>query len=103
MNKSKGKSGLEAREAKHGEKMIEVKVRFWTNDLTDEKGKILPKHGWSSGEVRIKANSSHGIKPQDFALFNSLMDLPVAIENVLVQHGITLYPSTRMKKYFRVD
>jgi hypothetical protein len=103
MKKLNGKSRVEAREAKYGEKMIEVKVRFWTNNLAKEKDKILPKHAWSGGEVRIKANSSHGIKPHDFALFNSLMDLTLAIERVLIQHDISLHSSSRMKKYFRAD
>ena len=51
---------IESREAKHGSKMIEVKVRFWTNDLAEEKGRIRPKHAWGSGVVRIARNDSHG-------------------------------------------
>jgi len=103
MNKSKGKRKVEARKAKHGEKMIEVKIRFWTNNLAAENNEILPKHAWSSGEVRIKANNSHGIKPHDFSLFNSLMELTPAIERVLILHGITLHSSGRMNKYFSTD
>ena len=30
---------LEAREAVHGQRMVEVRVRFWTNDIAKEKGK----------------------------------------------------------------
>ena len=33
--------------------MIEVKVRFWTNDLADGKDRIRPKHAWGSGVVRM--------------------------------------------------
>ena len=33
----------EAREAKYGGKMIEVKIRFWTDGIA-EAGKIIPKH-----------------------------------------------------------
>ncbi len=40
---------IESREAAHGKKMVEVKVRFWTNDLADGKGKIRPKHAWGAG------------------------------------------------------
>ncbi len=36
-------STLEAKEAKHGQKMIEVKLRFWTNGIAEEPGKILPE------------------------------------------------------------
>jgi hypothetical protein len=38
---------IESREAKHGSKMIEVKVRFWTNDLAERKDRIIPKHAWT--------------------------------------------------------
>jgi hypothetical protein len=37
------KESLASLEAKHGEKMIEVKVRFWTNDISREAGKVIPK------------------------------------------------------------
>jgi hypothetical protein len=33
-----------ALEAKHGKKMIEVSLRFWTNDISEEAGKVIPKH-----------------------------------------------------------
>lgn len=47
------------REARHGEKMIEVKIRFWTDGLASESGKILPKHAWAAGVVRMESNRSH--------------------------------------------
>jgi len=47
-----------AREAEHGQKMIEVKLRFWTNNLAGKSGQIIPKHAWSSGVVRIEPNKS---------------------------------------------
>lgn len=90
---------IEAREAKHGEKMIEVKVRFWTDKLTDDPEKIIPKHAWASGVVRIKSNKTHGIKPEFNALFSSLMDIPSAIEKVLTAHNIKLRIGSQMKKY----
>ena len=91
---------IEARETKHGEKMIEVKVRFWTDKLTDDPEKIIPKHAWASGVVRIKGNKSHGIKPEFKAHFSSLMDIPSAIEQVLTAHNIKLRMGPQMKKYF---
>jgi hypothetical protein len=88
-----------AREAKHGEKMIEVKVRFWTDGITPGAGKVLPKNAWTSGVVRIDSNKSHGITPQSPVPFNSLLDVGAAIEKVLINHGITLHPSRKMRKY----
>ena len=90
---------VEAREAKHGSKMIEVKVRFWTNDIADGKGKILPKHAWGSGVVRIGSNASHGIVPKDPLMFNSMAEIPAKIEKVLMDHGVTIHKSDRMRKY----
>ena len=88
-----------ALEAKQGEKMIEVKIRFWTNDIAQESGKILPKHAWSSGVVRIEANKSHGIVPSSPKPFHSLLDVSSVIEKVLIEQGVVLHPSRRMKKY----
>ena len=89
---------VEAKEAKHGQKMIEVKVRFWTNDLVEGKDRIRPKHAWTNGVVRIKRNPAHNISPLPPIPFNSLMDLPAAIEKVLIQHGIKLHLSNKQSK-----
>jgi hypothetical protein len=89
----------EAREAKHGERMIEVKIRFWTDEIASETGKIVPKHAWAAGVVRMESNRSHGISPENPVPFNSLLDLGAKIEQVLLDHGIVLHRSSRMKKY----
>ncbi len=94
---------IEQREAAQGERMIEVKVRFWTNELAEGQGMIRPKHAWSSGVVRMTRNPSHGIVPGAPAPFHSLMDLTAVIEQVLIAHGVTLHPSRTMEKYFDVS
>lgn len=83
-------SSIEPREAAHGEKMIEVRVRFWTNDLA-EGGRILPKHAWSSGAVYLRTNPSHGITSQEAVMFNSLAELPEAIQGALANGGVALH------------
>lgn len=88
-----------AAEAKHGEKMIEIKVRFWTDKIAPTPGKLLPKHARTSGVVRIEGNKSHGITPGRPRPFNSLLDVGAAIEKVLIDHGVVLHPSRRMRKY----
>src|SRR5215470_3289448 len=88
-----------ARDALQGERMIEVKVRFWTNDLAKGVGKILPRHAWSSGVVSIERNKSHGIEPLSPKPFHTLMDLSAVIEKVLIAQGITLHASRKMSKY----
>ena len=93
---------IESREAKHGERMIELKIRFWTDELC-EKGKVIPKHALTSGVVRIKRNDAHGIVPGKTRPFNSLLDLGSAIEQVLKEHGIVLHVSGGMKGYLTSD
>lgn len=61
--------GIDAKEAVHGDQMIEVKLWFWTNGLADGKDQIT-KHAWSSDVVRIKGNKSHGIVPREPIPFN---------------------------------
>lgn len=85
-------------EARQGEKMIEVKIRFWTNDLAAE-GRIRPKHAWGSGVVRLERNHSHGITPGQPIVFQSLLDLGSAIEKALIANEVVLHPSRRMRKY----
>ncbi len=90
-------------EAAQGEKMIEVKLRFWTNDIASAKGKIVPKHGWTSGVVRMERNRSHGIEPGSPKPFHSLLDVGAVIEQVLIDHGVSLHPSRRMVKYIKPE
>ncbi|MEK6806629.1 MAG: hypothetical protein AABY95_08270 [Pseudomonadota bacterium] len=90
-----------AQEALHGERMIEVKLRFWTNDIAGEAGKIRRKHAWSGGVVRIESNPSHGIVPGKPKPFHSLLDVGAVIEELLIEQGIVLHPSKRMRKYVR--
>ena len=95
------KTTTASRDARHGEKMIEVKVRFWTDEISVDKGKVIPRHAWTSGVVRLERNEAHSIKPSAPVPFNSLLDLGVAIEKALIAHGITLHPSRKMKKYVK--
>jgi hypothetical protein len=87
------------RQAGQGERMIEINVRFWTNDIADGRGRVIPTHAWSSGVVRIGRNPTHGITPKSPKPFHSLLDLGAVIERVLVDQGVTLHPSRRMRKY----
>jgi hypothetical protein len=92
---------LESLEAAHGQKMIEIKLRFWTNNIATDKGKVVPKHAWSSGVVRIEKNAAHGIEPGSPKPFHSLLDVGSVIEKVLLEQHIVLHPSSRMRKYVK--
>jgi hypothetical protein len=94
---------VETREAEYGKRMIEVKVRLWTDDLADGTGRIRPKHAWGAGVVRMTRNDAHEIVPGKPLPFNSLMEIPSKIEKVLIDHGIEIHPSSRMAKYTAQD
>jgi hypothetical protein len=91
---------VNAIEAKQGKKMIEVKLRFFTNNIASQSGKIIPKHAWTQGVVYMQGNESHGIVPCNPRPFHSLLDIGQVIEKVLLEHGIVLIPGSRMEKYF---
>lgn len=91
------------RAAEHGERMIEVKIRFWTNDIAEAEGNVRPKHAWASGVVRMERNRTHGIVPKSPVIFHTLLDLNASIEKILIQHGIQLHSPRKMKKYFSSD
>jgi hypothetical protein len=80
--------------------MIEVKIRFWTNNLATGKGSVLPKHAWPLGTVRMERNETHGIKPKRPRPFNSVMELTAVIERVLIDHGVVLHLEKRMRRYW---
>ncbi|MCB9720073.1 MAG: hypothetical protein H6756_04295 [Candidatus Omnitrophica bacterium] len=88
-----------SREAKYGEKMIEIKVRFWTNKIADGKDEIIPKHCWDSGVVRIAPNKSHEIKSHNPIPFRSFMDIPRAIEDCITNAGLTIHADNYSYKY----
>jgi hypothetical protein len=87
--------------AKHGEKMIEVSIRFWTNNIATTKDSIIPKNAWTAGVVRMERNETHGIIPKSPKVFGSLMDLSHVIEKVLIEHEIVLHPDVKMQKYLK--
>lgn len=79
---------IEEREAEYGKRMIEVKVRFWTDSIAEGEGKILQKVCWESGVVRMERNNVHGIIPEYPVPFNSMTEILPKIEQVLKIHGI---------------
>jgi hypothetical protein len=103
MAKSTNKTAVEELEAAQGERMIDVKLRFWTNRIAKEDGKVLAKHAWAGGMVRVERNKSHGINPGPPLPFHSLLDIGVVIEKALISHVIKLHLSPKMRKYLTFD
>ena len=94
---------ISSKEAVHGKKMIEIRVRFWTDGIADTEGKIIPKHCWDSGVVRISSNDSHGITPQNPRQFNSLPEILPHIEKMLIDHGVKLHLCRKSRKYYSIS
>ena len=92
---------LKSSPAKHGDKMIEVRVRFFTDGIARADGKIVKKHAWDSGFVSMDRNESHGIKPASPLPFNSILQLQTVLAKVLTQHGVTLYVSPKLQKLIK--
>ena len=85
--------------ANRKERMIEIRVRFFTNGMDSRSGYIIPKHAWPNGTVQMDRNESHGIEPDAVQHFASLMEIPLAIEKVLIKHGIKIQNARRMGQY----
>ena len=88
-----------ARNAKIGQRMIEMKLYFWTNKIAKGEGRIIPKHAWGSGMLRIEPNDAHGIRGRKPLAFHSPLEVPFVIERALIEHGIVLHPTRRMQRY----
>ena len=91
---SKGKTVA----ARFGERMIEIKIKFWTNNIARSRGQVVPKRAWDSGMVLIERNAAHGIVPRKPLPFHGVMDLSRAIAKVLVAQGITLQLNAKSRK-----
>lgn len=86
--------------AVHGEKTIEVKLRFWTNNIAETEGDIEPGHCWAFGAVIVPKNSSHGIGGGEPVHFGSLMKMAAAIEQAMIDAGITVHTPAQKKGFF---
>ena len=90
----------EGKKVRHEERMIEVKISFWTNDIASVEDNIVPKHAQSSGLISVEPSEAHEIVPASPIAFHSLMDITSALEKALIENGIVLHPGKRMRKYF---
>jgi len=93
----------ETREAEHGERMIEVTIRLWTDAIAEVEGQIVPKHAWSYGVARVSPNRSHGIVGRRPTPFNTLDEIPTKIRELLVEQGIKLHLGPAERRLFDVE
>jgi hypothetical protein len=92
----------ESRRAEYGNKTIHFKVRFWTDDIAPNEGEIILKHMHGAGFVIVPVNAEHGIG-FDKVAFNSMAELPLAIEKAIIAANITVHNSRKEAKYRASD
>ena len=85
--------------AERGERTIEVRIKFWTNQIAGDNGKVYPKHAWDAGVVMMSANNAHGIITKgNPEILHSILDLPSVVAKVLTKHGVTLHAGRKSRK-----
>jgi len=87
-------------QAHHGDKTIEIRIRLWTDQIAKTKGETVPKNALDSGVVSLPHNEAHGIHASETEKFHSLLQLPAAIEKLLIENGIKLHLSREPQKYY---
>jgi hypothetical protein len=85
---------------KWSDKTIEVTVRFWTDGIA-EKGTVIQRNAWDSGTVSMKQNKLHWIRPSAAKPFNSILELPSVLAEVLAAQKIVLHPGKKLQKIFK--
>jgi hypothetical protein len=87
-------------QAQRGEKMLEIRIKLWTDRIANAREEIVPKHAWDSGIVYMPGNKSHDIKSSASEKFHTLLGLPRAIESQLLKNHIQLHLSRCTRKYY---
>ena len=85
----------------HGDKMIEVRVRFWTNNISKKKGRLVPRECWDAGTIAMDTNKLHGIKSKTPKGFGSLTGMVKVMEAVLTGHGVKLHMSGQNRRLYK--
>jgi hypothetical protein len=95
-----------ATEAPHGEKMLTVLLKFWTNNIAAD-GLILPRHCQDRGVMYLQANAAHGIEAVPYAPphpldrhFSSLSEIQPALEDLFVANDVTVHPARLVRKLY---
>jgi len=87
-------------EIKMPDKTIKVEVHFWTNNVSGEEGKKVPKVCWDSGTIHVLENKGHGIEKQKEIPFNSLSELTEKIEEGFKEAGIKVLKSRKVQNVY---
>ena len=88
---------VEEKVAKHGEKMIQVSVKFWTDGIASEEGHVLPGYCWEGGFVNVEANATHSLKATQPIPFNTLDELVPILISALDDAGVNILFNKRKR------
>jgi hypothetical protein len=84
-----------------GERMIEVRLKFFTDELSGRPGYIVPGYCWDHGVVVVSANQAHEVKVGGNPLiFHTLDGIPDAVTRALHRSGVTLVPGYGTRKRY---
>ncbi len=88
---------VEEKTAKHGEKTIRVSLKFWTDGIASEKGKVVPGYCWEGGFVNVEANPTHGLRATQPVPFNTFDELVPMLVSVLDDAGVHILFNPRKR------
>lgn len=84
--------------SKEGNKTVEVRLHFFTDQIAANGGVFKAKHAVSVGTARLPTNPRHGITKGECHYFESLAELPATVAKALAAHGITLHPGKKQSR-----
>ena len=89
---------MKAVKSKPKQNTIKMTLYFFTDGLTEGEDMIIPKHAWANGTISLSSNKSHEIKATQVN-FNSLMEIPSKIEELLIKGRITIHVGSDKMNY----
>jgi hypothetical protein len=86
-----------------GEATIKFTVAFFTDGIAKRAGKVVRRVCWDKGSVYPQANERHQIKSTgNPKVFNSLAEIPTALQKTLIAHRIKVRPGSTSRKYIKL-
>lgn len=82
-------------EIKMPDKTIKVQINFWTDNISSDNGKKVPRVCWDFGTIHVLENKGHGIERLDPIPFNSLSELIDKIEEGFTKAGVKVLKSKK--------
>jgi len=86
-----------------GEATIKFTAAFFTNGISSKAGRVVRRVCWDKGSVYPQGNERHQIKSTgNPKVFNSLAEIPAALQKSLIAHRIKIRPGSTSRKYLSI-